>query len=146
MFLVSSCSCLCAKHGSQLLSREWRCSWSSADRRCSNYIWVMKQFHYILRCDLYMRFDGNFVPGVQLTVSQHWALILVTAGYTHIPMNWVIIRSGNGLATGRHQAITWSSELLSVGTNFSKIWTKKQWFSFWENAFEFENVWKLWGH
>ena len=23
------------------LSREWRCSWSSADRRCSNYIWVI---------------------------------------------------------------------------------------------------------
>ena len=22
-------------------SREWRCSWSSADRRCSNYIWVI---------------------------------------------------------------------------------------------------------
>ena len=23
------------------LSWEWRCSWSSADRRCSNYIWVI---------------------------------------------------------------------------------------------------------
>ena len=27
-----------------MLSREWRCSWSSADRRCSNYIWVIKSF------------------------------------------------------------------------------------------------------
>ena len=25
-----------------MLSREWRCIWSSTDRRCSNYIWVMK--------------------------------------------------------------------------------------------------------
>ena len=25
-------------------SREWRCSWSSADRRCSNYIWVIDNF------------------------------------------------------------------------------------------------------
>ena len=25
-------------------SREWRCSWSSADRRCSNYIWVINNF------------------------------------------------------------------------------------------------------
>ena len=25
-------------------SREWRCSWSSADRRCSNYIWVVDNF------------------------------------------------------------------------------------------------------
>ena len=27
-----------------MLSREWRCSWSSADRRCSNYIWVINKF------------------------------------------------------------------------------------------------------
>ena len=24
-----------------MISPEWRCSWSSADRRCSNYIWVI---------------------------------------------------------------------------------------------------------
>ena len=41
MFLVSSCSCLCTIQWSRVLSREWRCSWSSADRRCSNYIWVI---------------------------------------------------------------------------------------------------------
>ena len=44
MFLVSSCSCLCAIYRSQMLSREWRCSWNSADRRCSNYIWVINNF------------------------------------------------------------------------------------------------------
>ena len=44
MFLISSCSCLCLIHGSQVLSREWRCSWSSANRHCSNYIWVIKNF------------------------------------------------------------------------------------------------------
>ena len=27
--------------GLNVLSWEWRCSWSSADRRCSNYIWVI---------------------------------------------------------------------------------------------------------
>ena len=41
MILVSSCSCLCPIHWNQVLNREWRCSWSSADRRCSNYIWVI---------------------------------------------------------------------------------------------------------
>ena len=41
MRLVSSCICLCPIYWSQVLSREWRCSWSSADRRCSNYIWVI---------------------------------------------------------------------------------------------------------
>ena len=44
MFLVSSCSCLCPIHWSQVLSQEWKCSWSSADRRCSNYIWVINKF------------------------------------------------------------------------------------------------------
>ena len=41
MILVSSCICLCPIYWSRVLSREWRCSWSSADRRCSNYIWVI---------------------------------------------------------------------------------------------------------
>ena len=41
MILVSSCICLCPIYWSQVLSREWRCNWSSADRRCSNYIWVI---------------------------------------------------------------------------------------------------------
>ena len=42
--LVSSCSCFCPIQWSQVLSRERRCSWSSADRRCSNYIWVIDNF------------------------------------------------------------------------------------------------------
>ena len=41
MLLISSCSCLYPIRWSQVLSWEWRCSWSSADRRCSNYIWVI---------------------------------------------------------------------------------------------------------
>ena len=40
MILISSCFCLCPVHWNQMLSREW-CSWSSADRRCSNYIWMI---------------------------------------------------------------------------------------------------------
>ena len=44
MILVSYCSCLWPIHWSQVLSREWRCSWSCADRRCSNYIWVISNF------------------------------------------------------------------------------------------------------
>ena len=45
MILASSCSCLCQIHLSQVFSREWRCSWSSADRRCFNYIWVIINFN-----------------------------------------------------------------------------------------------------
>ena len=43
-FLVLSCSCLCPIHWSQMLSWEWRCSWSSVDRRCSNFIWAINKF------------------------------------------------------------------------------------------------------
>ena len=42
--MVLSCGCLCRIPASQMLSRKWRCSWSSADRRCSNYIWVIDNF------------------------------------------------------------------------------------------------------
>ena len=41
MFLISACSCLCTIYWSQVLSGKWRCSWSSPNRRCSNYIWVI---------------------------------------------------------------------------------------------------------
>ena len=44
MFLVSSCSSLCTIYWNQVLSREWRCSWSSVDRRCSNNIWAIDNF------------------------------------------------------------------------------------------------------
>ena len=40
-FLASSCSCIWPIHWSQVLSRAWRYSWSNADRRYSNYIWVI---------------------------------------------------------------------------------------------------------
>ena len=44
MFLVSSCSCLCPIHWSQVLHLEWICSWSRVDRWCFNYIWVTNNF------------------------------------------------------------------------------------------------------
>ena len=44
MILVSCRICLCPIHWSQMFSREWRCSRSSADRPCPNYIWVINSF------------------------------------------------------------------------------------------------------
>ena len=44
MFLISSCSCLLPLQRSQALSLSLRCSWSSADRRCSNHIWAIDNF------------------------------------------------------------------------------------------------------
>ena len=77
MFLVSSCSCLYPIHWSQVLSREWRCSWSSADRRCSNYIWVMNNLIASYIRDLTVHCKGKiidpsedmniFCPGISMT-------------------------------------------------------------------------------
>ena len=50
---IGYCSCLFPIHWSQVLCREWWCSWSSADRRCCNYIWVMNKFIACWRCVLY---------------------------------------------------------------------------------------------
>ena len=58
MFHVLFCSCLCVMYWSKVLSREWRCSWSSVDRRCSNYIWVINNFILLLRRILYQRYYG----------------------------------------------------------------------------------------
>ena len=44
MFLVSSCSRLSPIHWRRALSWERKCCWSSADRRCSNYICVIDNF------------------------------------------------------------------------------------------------------
>ena len=42
---LSSCRCLQPIHWSlQVLRGEWNCSWSNADRRCSNYIWGINNF------------------------------------------------------------------------------------------------------
>ena len=71
MFLVSSCSCLCPIKHSQVSSREWRCSWSSADKRCSNYIWVIDNFiaywgtTYIRELTVKLTFEMLTVHGQQ---------------------------------------------------------------------------------
>ena len=41
---VSFCSCICPIHWRRVLSREWICRWSSAHKRCPNYIWVISKF------------------------------------------------------------------------------------------------------
>ena len=74
MFLVSSCSCLCPIHWSQVLSWEWRCSWSSADRRCSNYIWVINNFIADLRATYIRDFTVY-----DLSLSYQWSLIRLPA-------------------------------------------------------------------
>ena len=88
MFLVSSCSCLCLVHLSQVLSREWRCTWSRTDRRCSIYIGVINNFiayHgmtcirgltvFPLKVPFVLLFEGGF--SASYTAVLTWLLSLV---------------------------------------------------------------------
>ena len=59
--LVSSCRRHCPIHWSQVLGREWRWSWSSADMRCYNFIWVINNFIAYL-CASYIRGLTVHVP------------------------------------------------------------------------------------
>ena len=45
VFLVASCCCLCPDHWSQVLGREWRCSWGSAGWNLGD-----KQYYCLLSC------------------------------------------------------------------------------------------------
>ena len=47
-----------------MLSRERSCSWSSADRRCSNYIWMIDNF-IAYQCAAYIR-DLRYVRNIDL--------------------------------------------------------------------------------
>ena len=60
MFLISSCSCLCPD--SLKSGREQRCSGSSADRWCSNCIWVINNLLPTKVCLIYIR-------GLRVTTS-----------------------------------------------------------------------------
>ena len=71
MLLISSCSCLYPIRWSQVLSWEWRCSWSSADRRCSNYIWVINNLIVYLSATYIRDLTVGWLLQWQLT---HWGL------------------------------------------------------------------------
>ena len=61
--LVSSCSCLCPIYWSQALSLEWRCSWSNADRRCSNYICVINNL---------IASGATYIRGLRLVLCKYF--------------------------------------------------------------------------
>ena len=79
--LVSSCSCFCPIHRSQMLSRQWRCNVSSADRRCSNWWYIGDTFssndrtscidHFVLSDVLLHSVDKCYVEESPLNPSDH---------------------------------------------------------------------------
>ena len=51
-------SCICPIHRNQVLRQEWRCSWISAHRRCSNYEWSSGVL--AIKCTLYYMLDNMY--------------------------------------------------------------------------------------
>ena len=85
---------LCPIHWSQMLSWEWKCSWSSADRRCSNYIWVINNF-IAYQGTSYIR-DFTVPLTWVLEVSAHqeaqsWLYFEATQYYYYGPLGWVSV-------------------------------------------------------
>ena len=70
-----------------MLSWEWRCSWSSADRRCSNYIWVIDNFITYYGASYIRGFTVLFSAANM--VSFHGR---INMDHLHLPVNrrWVI--------------------------------------------------------
>ena len=76
MILIPFCSCLGPIHWSPVLSREWRCSWSSAYRRCSNYVWVIDNFIALS--------DASYIRGLTVTWNvSEWMVDGWMTGWIH---------------------------------------------------------------
>ena len=99
MIPVSSWSCLWPIHWSQVLSREWRCSWGSADRRCSNYIWVIDNYiahkgaTYIrdltvLSCAVMIQCTDVSVNYYTPNIGLHWYHCSLTAVWQCNKLSW----------------------------------------------------------
>ena len=57
---------------------KWRCSWSNADRRCSNYIWVINYF---------IAYPGaTYIKGLTIIwfkMHKLWLIAIAIAVYIH---------------------------------------------------------------
>ena len=73
MLLVSSCSFFYPIRWSQELSWEWRCSWSSADRRCSIYIWVINNL-VVYESAPYIR-DLTYICQLGHNCFRYWLVV-----------------------------------------------------------------------
>ena len=101
MILVSSCGCLRPIHWSQVLSREWRCSWSSSDRRCSNYnlvinlmlLLILEVWRYVLvtELDFLRRNDAIWYPWFLSSLVQVMACCIIST--KPLPDDWSSTRT-----------------------------------------------------
>ena len=72
MLLVFYCSCFCPSHWCQVLSREWRRRWNSADRRCPNYICVINNYIHYLGWSYIDVSRHSLIHKLSKLISQSW--------------------------------------------------------------------------
>ena len=113
MFFVSSFSCLCAIYWSQVLSREWGCSWSSADRRCSNYISVINNF---------ITYWGATYFGDLTVVSWHSSAVLVRFGNGQVTSSYTLVHIWShihAVTLGQRLSVWMNYDYRICGYNYS---------------------------
>ena len=87
MVFVSSWSCLCAIHWSQMFSREWTCTWSSADKCCSDYIWVINN-SITYNGAAYIRSFTPYIRGLTEFFVVIWKFIKHVKGWISSKLFW----------------------------------------------------------
>ena len=127
MFLVLSCRCLCPIHWSQVLSRELRSSWSCADRRCSNYIWVINNFFaykgatYI--ADVLISNEIHYVNWSKVFFLQ-WCVNMMECFYTYLPTFKEVERGYTGFTLsvcGQNHVCSVSSKIVARSISYLHI-------------------------
>ena len=112
MLLVSSCSCLYPIRWSRVLSWEWRCGWSSADRRCSNYIWVIN--------NLIAYWSATYIR--DLTVSPLAGEARETVSHPPWPITVTEVRNSvQHIFTRLHYYKQWLQPLTTTWHNSSRV-------------------------
>ena len=88
-----------------MLNREWRRSWSSADRRCSNYIWMIK--------NVIAYWGVSYIRGFTLCIKRHsqgLVLYLVSAPLKHDHNHIIIQGEEKALALSCYKV--WTCEVI----------------------------------
>ena len=105
-----------------LLSREWGCNWSSADRRCSNYIWVIN--------NLIANWGASYIRDLTVSfICLYWCLSMGTQeslqktaqkSYTRVQI--VVINWSHSLHSS-FQLFLYIHHILTNDITCFKIWT-----------------------
>ena len=118
-FIALPCSCLNPIHWNQS-SREWRCSWGSADRRCSNYIWVINNF---------IAYSGvTYIRSFMVYFCHHDFKHVASSPLCSLPIYLAALNSATASAARDDRRQSWMRPIASA---LKTQKTSSQWGKFW---------------